>query len=327
MNTMKWLLRREFWENKGSMFWAPAIVSMIIAVFGGGAMLYLATAAHVSHRVSSKPMSFAQFTATLPEEVKLNMAHQFSSGYVMASAPLFFVMSFVVFFYCLGALYDDRRDRSILFWKSLPISDEKTVLSKVVAALCVAPLITLAFSALASLCILLIGCLVASISGWNMFGTIFGSLRTYLAPFQLLAMLPVYIVWALPSVGWLLMVSAWARSKVFLWAVGIPLLTIASVKYFSYLFSDFMDGFDSVSWFARNVVMRGLIGLEPGSWFLYMPHAPHQVATKNGLDVDWAGLVELSWASLATPDALIGAAVGVAMIVAAIRLRRWREEG
>src|SRR3546814_20822192 len=51
-----------------------------------------------------------------------------------AMGLLVVVLGFVVFFYCLGALYDDRRDRSILFWKSLPVSDASTVLSKVFSA-------------------------------------------------------------------------------------------------------------------------------------------------------------------------------------------------
>ena len=33
-------------------------------------------------------------------------------------------------FYCLDALHGERRDRSILFWKSLPVSDLTTVLAK-----------------------------------------------------------------------------------------------------------------------------------------------------------------------------------------------------
>ena len=49
------------------------------------------------------------------------------------------VLGVVVFFFCLGALFDDRKDRSVLFWKSLPISDQATVLSKVAMALVVAP--------------------------------------------------------------------------------------------------------------------------------------------------------------------------------------------
>jgi ABC-2 type transport system permease protein len=80
-----------------------------------------------------------------------------SGMYIAAGSPLFIMHAGVVFFYCLGALYDERRDRSILFWKSLPVSDAMTVLSKAVTALCVAPLITIALATVASLALLLLG--------------------------------------------------------------------------------------------------------------------------------------------------------------------------
>ena len=54
------------------------------------------------------------------------------------------MLGFVVFFYCLGSLYDERKDRSVLFWKSLPVSDRDTVLSKALSALVVAPTLAIA---------------------------------------------------------------------------------------------------------------------------------------------------------------------------------------
>src|SRR3546814_12295425 len=59
----------------------------------------------------------------------------------LSSSWPFIVLAFVVFFYCLGALYDERKDRSVLFWKSLPVSDAQTVLSKVASAVVVAPVL------------------------------------------------------------------------------------------------------------------------------------------------------------------------------------------
>ncbi|GAE49902.1 membrane protein [Xanthomonas arboricola pv. pruni str. MAFF 311562] len=61
------------------------------------------------------------------------------------------VLAFVVFFYSLGSLYDDRRDRSVLFWKSLPVSDVQTVLSKAAWALLLAPLIAIVIGVLVGL--------------------------------------------------------------------------------------------------------------------------------------------------------------------------------
>ncbi|WP_210235883.1 ABC-2 transporter permease, partial [Mesorhizobium sp. M1C.F.Ca.ET.212.01.1.1] len=84
------------------------------------------------------------------------------------------VLAFVVFFYCLGALYDDRRDRSILFWKSLPLSDTQTVLSKVISALIVAPLIAVIAGIITMLGFLLVISVVALMHGGSPMTLIWG---------------------------------------------------------------------------------------------------------------------------------------------------------
>ena len=160
MKTMKWLLRREFWENKGSMFWAPLIVAMVMLTFIGGTVAYGA-ATHSLHFgdsvvVNGHEVSKVDALNALPVEKRTEIANIVANSYLAASAPLFGVLPVVVFFYCLAALYDDRRDRSILFWKSLPVSDQMTVLSKVATALIVAPMITIAIGTAVSMLMLLI---------------------------------------------------------------------------------------------------------------------------------------------------------------------------
>jgi ABC-2 type transport system permease protein len=231
-----------------------------------------------------------------------------------------------VFFYCLGALYDERRDRSILFWKSLPVSDGMTVLSKVITALCVAPVITMALSIAASLALLLIGCAVLSAGGVNMFAPVFTSPNLYLQPLRLLALLPVYIVWALPTVGWLLLVSSWARTKPFLWAVGVPLIALMLAKWISMALGGFEHDALDVKWFANAVVGRALGGLVPGIWFAFTDGASH-VLRPGEVGIDMQDLFVASWMTLATAKAWIGALLGAAMIFGAMRLRRWRDEG
>ena len=118
-NTMKWLLRREFWEHKGAMFWAPVIVGALLVVLMGCTVTYGILAhgipAHVS--INGQTLDHARLDTVLPEETKM-MAANFATGmYLGASAPLFAILTGVVFFYCLGALYEERRDRSILLWK------------------------------------------------------------------------------------------------------------------------------------------------------------------------------------------------------------------
>jgi ABC-2 type transport system permease protein len=274
-----------------------------------------------NHAYSASDIAFG-----MSREVKAKIAAGAATHYLAGAAPLFMVLPVVVFFYCLAALYDDRRDRSILFWKSLPVSDRMTVLSKVITAVCVAPVITIAIGTAVSLLMLLVGAAVSAYNGVNLFGALFTSPNLYLAPLYLVGLVPVYIMWAIPTVGWLLMVSSWARSKVFLWAVGTPLIVVVLLKWFNYLIASFSDTVIDTHWFVQNVIARGLGGLIPGVWLPFSIDDPRLLGSQeHGLDL--TALFTQSWLSLATPGVWGGALAGVLMIVAAIRLRRWRDEG
>jgi ABC-2 type transport system permease protein len=328
MKTMKWLLRREFWEHKGAFFWAPAVVALVMLVFITGGIAWGIATGHMSgvvingnHAYSASDIAFG-----MSREVKAKIAAGAATHYLAGAAPLFMVLPVVVFFYCLAALYDDRRDRSILFWKSLPVSDRMTVLSKVITAVCVAPVVTIAIGTAVSLLMLLVGAAVSAFNGVNLFAALFTSPNLYLAPLYLVGLVPVYIMWAIPTVGWLLMVSSWARSKVFLWAVGTPLIVVVLLKWFNYLIASFSDTVIDTHWFVQNVIARGLGGLIPGVWLPFSIDDPRLLGSQeHGLDL--TALFTQSWLSLATPGVWGGVLAGVLMIVAAIRLRRWRDEG
>jgi ABC-2 type transport system permease protein len=325
MKTMKWLLQREFWEHKGSMFWAPVVVGAAIVLFVATMVGFGLSQGEIRFKdnVKVQGQSVSQAFNSVPAEKRAQVIDAVANAYLATAAPLYLMLSVVVFFYCLGALYDERRDRSILFWKSLPVSDAQTVLSKVLTALCVAPLITIAMATFTSVLLLIIGGLILAVNGVNLFGDVLSNPAVYLAPLEVLGLLPVYIVWALPTVGWLLMVSAWARSKVFLWAVGAPLIAMVIVKWAEVLFSVDMN----LHWFGQHVLARGFVGLFPGVW-LPLDHVPTSALLQGDNErVNMAGVFVQSWKSLASPHAYLGALAGGAMIFAAMRLRRWKDEG
>jgi len=320
MNTYKWLLKREFWEHKGGFFWTPAVVGALMTLFLAASII-AGLVVKSQHGMQINGEQVTNLGKIVSPEQKAQVVDALSNGYIGTAAPLFFVMAFVVFFFCLGSLFDERKDRSVLFWKSLPLSDTQTVLSKAMMALVGAPLITLGFAVVTSVLSLLVILVGASVSGLNLFGGVLGNPATYMAPFMIAAMLPVYMVWALPTVGWLMMVSSWARTKVFLWAVGVPVLTGVLISWFNAMFDFNWD----VQWFWQNIVARGLLSVVPGSWYGF-------VATSNGLHMhnghgDFGSMVASSWASLGFANAWIGAVLGAAMIYAATRIRRWKDEG
>jgi ABC-2 type transport system permease protein len=319
LTTMQWLLRREVWEHKGMVLWAPAVVACIVAalVLGGLLMGHNVTinlngqAAHLQDYLAEHMMQ---------PGAKQQFARAASELYVAIGAPLYLELGILVFFYCLGALYDDRRDRSLLFWKSLPVSDRMTVLSKVAVALAVTPVITMLAATALSLTILLLLCTVAEFQGVHLFGALLGTSEFYLAPLRMFGLLPVYMLWALPTVGWLLLVSSWARSKVFLWAVGVPLGAGMLVTWTSKIFALHWD----IGWFMQHVVARLLTGVAPGSWFMYV--RPASLHDEGEGRFGAAELLADSWTSLSSPVVWVGAAAGIAMIAGAVWMRRWRDE-
>jgi ABC-2 type transport system permease protein len=137
----------------------------------------------------------------------------------------------------------------------------------------------------------------------------------------------VYLLWALPTIGWLLLVSSWARSKVFLWAVGTPLIALVIAKWTSYMMAGMFGAENNLVDIVRDVVSRALSGLIPGIWFSYKDIAPSLLTSATHKGPDLSGIVTQSWLTLAGPDVWLGVVGGAVMIFGAIRMRRWRDEG
>lgn len=322
MRTMKWMLRRELWEHKGAFFWAPLVIAAAMVIFIGGGFAYSMAFASPEHiQIDGQSMVSVE---GVPNALRYKIAHAVATGYLGIAAPLFMVLTVVVFFYCLSALHDDRRDRSILFWKSLPLSDRDTVVSKVVTALLVAPLITIAIGVATALLLLVIGMLTAASKGLNLFAPVLMDPALYLSPLYLLGFLPLYILWALPTVGWLLLVSSWARSKVFLWAVGAPLVLLVVLTWFNFMVGQVSNIAIDTNFIGEQIIARALGGLVPGVWLSEVDGTRFS-QMEQGLDAML--LLGESYRTLASPGVWLGAIAGVAMIVGAIRLRRWRDEG
>lgn len=322
MKTMNWLIRRELWEHKGAFFWAPvAVAGALLVMIGGGFLYAIFTTGQFQFQVGGDQVLAID---GLPPPMRARAAAIMASSYLAFATPLFLVLPVVVFFYCLAALYDDRRDRSILFWKSLPMSDEQTVLSKVAVALVVAPLATMTVGMASSLILLVLALAAGASKGVNLIAPVLADLNLYLSPLYLLSFLPLYIIWALPTVGWLLLVSSWARSKVFLWAVGIPLVTLALMAWFDFLIGRFAGLEIGFKWFGEQVVARILGGLVPGIWF---SEAELQLLKQQSDGFDGGVVLGVSYGTLASPAVWVAALAGCAMIYGAMRLRRWRDEG
>jgi ABC-2 type transport system permease protein len=321
------MLKREYWENRGGFLYAPLIAGAISLVMSLVGILFGLLAMHRAAKsgnfviddenVNVNGLDLALLTQKLDAEALHNLANGLDLTLILSSLWPFIVLAFVVFFYCLGALYDDRRDRSILFWKSLPLSDTQTVLSKAVSALLVAPVIAVFASILTMFGFLLIISVVVLAHGGNPMTLIWGPASPLSIVAGHLSWIPVYLLWALPSVGWLLLCSAWAKTKPFLWAVMLPLFAGIIVST-----THLMGAFGSTSgWFWKNIVGRLLLGTLPGSDVFYRTDQLRAViGDRDNLVAALAPSNQLL--ALSVPDIWIGAAIGVVFIIVAIRLRR-----
>ena len=328
---LKLLLKREFWEHKGGFLWAPLVaggISLLLTIlgiiFGELAARRAIAEGHklmVDGEVVINGLDFGALTGRLGPDEMAKLGNGIDLSLFFASSWPFIVLGFVVFFYCLGALYDDRKDRSVLFWKSLPISDRDTVVSKGISALLVAPLFAVGAALITMVGFMLLLSAVVLLHGGNPITLLWGPGSPLSVVAAYIVAIPVYALWALPTVGWLFLCSAWARSKPFLWAIMIPVFSGVFVSWF-----DLTKLFDlNSSWYWANIVGRVLGGTFPGMDLLY-----REDLTKHAHELD-TSLHQMSamstLQSLSMPDIWIGAVAGLVMIYGAIRLRRWRDEG
>lgn len=213
-----WLVRRELWENR-SIYLAPLAVA---AVFLCGFLISMI--GMPGRRRAVLLLDPAQQRATI------------AKPYDIAAMMLILTAFVVAVFYCLDALHGERRDRSILFWKSLPVSDLTTVLSKASIPLVVLPPLIFAIIVATQFIMLLLSSAVLLRSG--LAATTWTRFNLFQQSLILLYGLIALALWHAPIYGWLLLVSGWARRATFLWAV-LPLLAIAAVERIAFTTSHF----------------------------------------------------------------------------------------
>ncbi len=202
-----WSVRRELMENR-SVYFAPLLVS---AVFLVG---FVAT---MHHHVRDAAMNSAQYRESIM------LPYDVSAGMMMLLVIL------VSVFYSMDALHGERKDRSILFWKSLPVSDLTTVLAKATIPIVVIPLIGSAVAICLQFVMLILSSVVLLATGQSV--TRYWS---ELSPLQMWILLLYHIMtahalWPAPIYAWLMLVSGWARRAVLLWA-ALPALAIAGLE-------------------------------------------------------------------------------------------------
>jgi ABC-2 type transport system permease protein len=270
-----WSVRRELWENR-SIYLAPVAIA---AVFLLGFLISL---------------------VHLPAVDQAQPYNALATPYEMAGGLMMLTCILVSVFYCLDALHSERRDRSILFWKSLPVSDLTTVLAKASVPIIILPLLTSVIGAVLQLIMLLASSAMLLGRGHSV-----GVLWTRLPWFRMSGLLLYHILaahalWPAPVYGWMLLVSGWARRAVFLWA-SLPVLAIAVIEAIGF----------------RSVYFLSYVG----SRLIGVPSAP-STATYMFPTNPMTHIMARNF--LGDPGLWIGLAVTALFLAAAIRLRRYQ---
>lgn len=283
-NTLLTLLRREFWEHR--YLWRVPLVFV-------GLLLLLAAFVHADadempYRVQAVLSTLLQF---------------------LLATVLFLIVVAVLAYYTLDCLHAERKDRSILFWKSLPVSDGLTVASKFLVALLVVPLGALALALLGHLLFSAILAVRAAFGSLPL-APAWDTLEWLRNVALMLVLLLLAMLWYAPVIAASLLVSGWAR-KPFLWATLPPLMVLILEPIFfrSSHFWHFLLYRGEGIW---DVLARGIRLPKEDA-------VPHSVASALFENLHWG-------AAFGSPDLWLGVLLALALLYGAARLRRYHDE-
>ena len=281
---MYWSIRRELWENR-SVYIAPLVVTAVVLF---ASLISVMTLPHRLH--------------TLPAGDPAKMNAAMVRPFAMAPAPIMLATFIIGVFFCIDALYGERRDRSILFWKSMPVSDRTTVLSKASIPFVVLPLIAFVLSVATQIIMLLVSIPILLARDLSPV-TLWTELRFFQGMLIMLYGLTVHVLWFAPIYGWLMMISAWSRRAPLLWAV-LPLLAVSAVERIAFDSWHFMT------------MLQYRVGGAMEEAFKFQP----------GADGNVDQFSQLEPANFMTrPGLWIGLLFAAAFLAIAVRLRRYRE--
>lgn len=276
MNTkiLATLIKKELWEFSNILKWVPSVIAILVIVMP----LIIFMQSNVTF--SEIFQEIASFPETL---TSANMEMLPKMFFVMALslfAPFLAVALIIQLYYFTVCLFDERRDLSIMFWRSLPVSDATSIIAKLITGALAIPAIFLG-AATATLCFILllafVACIVLSV-GYDVSFWIFWTNAGIVSGVSLvwLHIIP-FAVWMLPLFSWLMLASMYAKKAPFLWAIlpvavlllvegfvvhyfhlSKPFIGTLLLDYFS-LSSQFIESVQGQENFARTVPLQALI--------------------------------------------------------------------
>jgi ABC-2 type transport system permease protein len=299
------LIRRELWEHR-AIYITPLVIALIVSLMSITGQVAVSGFDHA--------VDIGILGATNLGENERSAA--INVLMISLSSTFVFAMWILIVFYSLDALYAERKDRSILFWRSLPLTDFETVLSKILTALIVIPMITFAVIVVTHLIVLLITSMWLGARGANSWHLIWTAAPFFDNWIATLVFVLALTFWLSPFVGWFLFVSAFTKRSPLLMA-ALPIAVLPLLEKIVFNTSAFAEAF-----FVRSVQMplfRGLDNIE--------------LLFQEGKDLKMTGDASLSLMSLLDLGRFFGSVglwsgllVAGLFTTAAIYVRRYRDE-
>ena len=278
-----WSVRRELWEHRATWIAPLAVACVVLFGFLVNAPKWLDGMRSLEALTPAKQLG----RVVLP--------------YGMGASAVLFTSFMVAVFYCLDALYGERRDRSILFWKSMPVSDLVAVSSKAAIPMVVLPAIAFTIAFGLQLVMEALGTMILVASGVDA-SVLWSRLPFFEMTVCMLYGYAVHVLWFAPIFGWLLLVSAWARRAPFLWA-ALPVFAIGVLEFIAF----------GTRHFASLIIYR----FNGAMVEAFKPHDPNALVVHVSL-LDPGKF-------LGSTGLWLGLAFAVACFAAVVRLRRDRE--
>lgn len=299
------LIKRELWEHR-SIYLTPAAIGIIMIV------------ATLTGQVSASAFGAAVDVAlvSMGEMTELQR-RALMHVYLIGLASTFLIAMWILaVFYSLDCLYAERKDKSILFWRSLPVTDAETVISKLLVALVVIPAATFIGIIVTHLLSLVVTSFWLRVEGGSPMHLIWSQLPLFDAWLAIFIFLVAWMIWMSPFIGWFLLASAYVkRSPLLLSSMPIALLPMLEKIVFG-------SG-TLFRWFFVRPVNMPLFGADAKSRIENFGDIDDMVASAPELSL--LEFIDLGW-YLSHPGVYGGVVVCAAFTAGAIWIRRYRDD-
>ncbi|MBT8080641.1 MAG: hypothetical protein KJO31_18820 [Gammaproteobacteria bacterium] len=303
MRTQFALIQREFWEHR-SIYVTPIVIGLVISLMSITGQVSISASEHVDTAILGMSNVSEEARATTVSVMMLVVFILFA----LAAAVL-------TIFYSLDSLYAERKDKSILFWRSVPVTDFETVLSKLLVALIVIPLVTFGAVMVTHLLVGVIMSIWLAIRGGDAWHLIWEAAPLAGNWTAMLAMLLGSALWLSPFVGWFLLVSGYSKRSPILLAF-LPIIVLPLLER-SFLGTQLLGNAIFVR-SAQNPIFKDADTLS----YMFKDDDLHSLA-ESGISL--VSILDIG-RFLGSPGLWLGLIVCGLFTTAAIYVRRYRDE-